>query len=400
MLKHSAWRLGPPSRRVTSMCAASLIALLGGATVEGGPGAIPASAPPNGEIGFVLSVFAPSVVNGKENCPNGPAGTVRENYLETLPETERTRLLLPANEVELTRRWKTSGMGPNNTNLCSNPEMFERANQRTVTGKVSRGLNLDDDTGNGSSNPDSCVHENFVGANGEAGVDNQAYRALGCTRQYRSYDGLAGDIVNGYNKRVKSGETTMVILIRNVQNLRNDDSVEVVMATTGDRPVLDSRQNFIPDVSYSVSDNPRWRNVLRGRIINGVLMTEPAEITLSQPWGQAGTGTRGNNMAWTFKKARMRLELQPGGGIKGVLGGYEPIRTVIQSSLAGGLGVITVGGIDCAANFHTLRRLADGIKDPRTGQCTAVSSGYDVEGVPAFVNDRPPSLAPAGGQTR
>lgn len=377
-----------PVRVIGLLCATGVVALLGGATADGGPGTVPATVPANGEVGFVWSVFVPSVTNGMENCPKGLSGTVRENYLATLTDSDRARLQLTANEPELTKRWKAWGQGPNYTNLCTNPELFDRQNQRTVEGKVARGLDLDGDSGNGSTNPDSCAHENFVGPDGAVGIDNQAYRALGCTRQYRSYDGSGGDIINGYNDRNKTGQTTVVMLLRGVDSLRNDDAVEVVVATTHDRPTLDSQRKFVPDVSYSVSDYSRWRNVLRGRIANGVLMTEPGDITLSQPWGQGAAQAAGKEFAWEFKKARIRVAFQPDGTIKGVLAGYEPIRTVIQSSLNGGLGVITVGGIDCAANFHTLSRLADGIKDPASGRCTAVSSGYDVEGVPAFVNDR------------
>ena len=384
-----AW---PKTRNIGRFCAAGLVALLGGATVDGGPGMIPAAAPVNGEIGFVWSVFVPSVVNGMENCPKGLSGTVRENYLETLPAAERTRLLLAANEPELTKRWKAWGQGPNYTNLCSNPELFEHTHSRTVEGKLARGLDLDGDATGTPASADTCAHQNFVGADGSTGIDNQVYRALGCTRQYRSYDGSAGDIVNGYNDRNKTGQTTVVMLLRGVDSLRNDDSVEVVIASTHDAPTLDSQRKFVPDASYSVSDYSRWRNVLRGRIANGVLTTEPGDITLSQPWGQGAAQAAGKEFAWEFKKARIRVAFQPDGTIKGVLGGYEPVRTVIQSMLNGGLGVVTVGGIDCAANFHTLSRFADGVKDPATGKCTAVSSGYDVEGVPAFINDHEPRL--------
>ena len=46
-----------------------------------------------------------------------------------------------------------------------------------------------------------------------------------------------------------------------------------------------------------------------------------------------------------------------------------------------------VAGIDCAAYHATLKKLADGIRDPRTGQCSGVSSAEQMSAVPAFVND-------------
>jgi hypothetical protein len=35
--------------------------------------------------------------------------------------------------------------------------------------------------------------------------------------------------------------------------------------------------------------------------------------------------------------------------------------------------------------YNALKRFADGLKDPDTGEYNGISSAYDVEGVPAFV---------------
>ena len=48
-----------------------------------------------------------------------------------------------------------------------------------------------------------------------------------------------------------------------------------------------------------------------------------------------------------------------------------------------------VAGIDCAGEYNTLKKLADGMRDPKTGQCTAISSALELKAVPAFVNDVP-----------
>ena len=42
-------------------------------------------------------------------------------------------------------------------------------------------------------------------------------------------------------------------------------------------------------------------------------------------------------------------------------------------------------GFQCPAMYNAFKRLADGLKDPDTGEYDGVSSAYDVEGVPAFV---------------
>ena len=48
--------------------------------------------PANGELGFILTDFAPAIYQGKDDCPQGLAGSVRENFLQTLAAPERERL--------------------------------------------------------------------------------------------------------------------------------------------------------------------------------------------------------------------------------------------------------------------------------------------------------------------
>lgn len=369
-----------------SIALAALLAAAGG-TSSAVAQSLPAP-PPNGELGFVLTAFAPAIYQGKGDCPEGLTNTVRENYLQTLPESERTRLAQAANEEELTRRWKAYSVGANNTNICANAELFERPIQKIIRGKVARGLNLDGDPTDGSSAADVCPHENFTSPSGETGVDNQAYRAMGCTRNYRGVDGVAGDIVKGYNNFLATGEHASVLLLRDVQSLQNDDEVQILFATTDDRPTLDSKQNFIRGASFTVSDNPHWRNALQGRIVNGVLTTKPADIRLTRRFGIGGI--RGERLEWNLRRARFQLTFQPDGSLKGLLGAYQPYDQVTQMTRTGGIGAALVAGIDCAAELSTLKKLADGLRDPKTGQCTAISTALDIAAVPAFVFDRPP----------
>jgi hypothetical protein len=348
--------------------------------------------PVNGEIGFVLTEFAPAIYQkNKDECPDGFAGTLRENYLDTLSPEERERLSQKANEAELTTRWKAYALGPNGTNVCTNVESFNHPTQKIFQGKVAYGLNL-----GGTAGDDTCAHEKFTSPSGEANIDNQAYRAMGCTRNYRGVDGTAGDIVKGFNMFLATGEHTMVLLLRDVQSFADDDSVEVILASTNDRPILDSKQNFIANASFTI--NPQWRNVLHGRIVDGVLTTDPLDIHLRRPFGHGGV--RGQKAEWDLRKARLRLALQADGSIKGLLGAYQTPRNVIQSSLLGGIGAATVAGIDCSAQYETLEKLADGLRDPQTGQCTALSTALQVAAIPAYVFDREPVATANAGAMR
>jgi hypothetical protein len=344
--------------------------------------------PPNGEMGFVLNAFAPAIYQDKGDCPQGLSNTVRENYLAGLAPPERARLSLPENEALLAANWKASARGPNHTNLCANPEAFPtRGPQKIYQGKVAHGLDLDD------GNPE-CSNNSFTSPTGETGIDNQAYRALGCWGNYRGVDGVAGDVVKGWNMRLASGEQSIVMLLRGVDSLENDDSVEIIIASTNDRPVLDSRGNFVSGASFSLTGNPAWRNPMRGRIVKGVLTASAPNVTLDSKFGHGGQ--MGATAQFEFHAARMRLAFLPDGTVKGLFGAYQTPHNIMKSSIAGGLGAATVAGIDCAAEYNTLMKLADRARDPKTGQCTQVSMAYDLAAVPAFVFDAPQNMAEAG----
>jgi hypothetical protein len=345
-------------------------------------------------MGFVFSFLGYAIHQGKDDCPDGFAGPLREAYIETLPASERARLSRPENEVELTNRWKAYATGPNNINICSHPQMFDRPPQKLLKGRVAYGLNLDDDTGNGSASPAGCTHQNFTSPDGQPGVDNQVWRAMGCYagEGWRGKEGSPQELERGFKQFLISGEHSQVLLLRGVDSLVRDDDVQVIYANTEDPAIVDSNQKFLTGASYSVTNKREYRNVLRGRIDNGVLTTEPRDVRLRQTWGQsAQRDVRGRRAEWDLRRARLRLTFQADGSVKGIVGGYQPIWNVIQSPSIGGIGSATTAGIDCAGQYAALKLMADGDRDPKTGQCTTISTALRVEAVSAFVNDRAPT---------
>ena len=343
--------------------------------------------PADGVMGFVVSRFIPPIVPGKEACPGGPSPKLRDAYLASLVPAERERLTRKENEKELERNWKLVGLGPNDTNFCSQPDLFDRPLLKTVQSKLAIGLDLD-----GSKRGEGCAHEEFSSPSGDQGIDNQHYRVMGCKLEWRGLDGNQSDQSVGTRQFHASGEWTQVILLRGVDSLQDDDEVEVIYGNTPDRPFIDSKGNFLPGATFTISDKPpRHRNLLKGRIANGVLTTSPARIELTQTWGQGGArDIRGNRGVYDFHEGMLRLTFQPDGTLKGLVGGYQPLFNAILSPALGGAGAVVAAGIDCAAELKTLRKYADGMRDPRTGQCTGISSAMQIEAVPAFVNDVEP----------
>jgi hypothetical protein len=360
---------------------------------EATPTALPAP-PADGVMGFVVSEFTPPIVNGNDACPEGPVLKLRDAYLHGLAPDERERLLRKENAKELERNWQLTAFGPDNTNICSQPDMFDHPMIRTVQNDFAVGLDLD-----GSDGPRGkadCGQKDFRTVTGETGIDNQEYRVMGCKSEWRSADGMPSDQQIGMRQFHVSGEWTQVLLLRGVDSLDNDPDVTVIYANTPDRPFVDNEGRFLPGASFTISDAPpRHRNVLKGRIENGVLTTVPQRITLTQTWGQGGTrDIRGHRSRYDFHEGRLRLKFQPDGTLRGVIGGYRELFDFIISPAIGGAGSAIVAGIDCAAELKTLRHYADGLYNPKTGQCEGVSSAMQMAAVPAFVNDAPEKGGP------
>ncbi|MCB2079046.1 MAG: hypothetical protein KDE55_15285 [Novosphingobium sp.] len=368
------------------------VAMGGSAAIgEQSSGTLP-EPPADGVMGFVVTEFVQPIVPGTDHCPDGPVLKLRDAYLDGLPADERDRLSRKENEKELLRRWQLSAFGQEGeTNICSQPDMFDRPLQRTLQSPVAWGLDLDGNA-DGTASDDTCAHENFATPQGKKGIDNQEYRVNGCKLEWRGVDGMPSDNAVGMKQFMTSGEWTQVLILKGVDSLRNDPDVEVIYANTPDRPIIDSKGNWLRDVTYSVSEEPpRERNVLKGWIENGVLMTAPADIRLVQTWGQGGArDIRGNRAKWHYQKGRLHLTFQSDGSLSGMLAGYRPLFDVIISPSIGGAGSALVAGIDCSAELKTLQKYADGIKDPKTGKCTAISGTQMIKAIPAFVNDIAP----------
>jgi hypothetical protein len=395
MASEPSSRQMPPKRALVAGLAMLAPAALGAAYLAATGSAVVAetapvrtlpSAPANGVMSFVVESFTSPVVFDKSACPNGPVLRLREAYLTTLPEAEAARLRRPENLKEWDARWQGYAFNEAGANVCTNPDMFDHGMQPTVQSPLGRGLDLDRDDKSGT-----CQHEEFRTPTGETGIDNQEYRAQGCTLEWRGVDGVSSDQNTGMQQFHNSGEWTQVIVLKGVDSLVNDPDVQVIYANTPDRPVLDSQGKWLRGASFTVSNKaPRERNVLHGRIVNGVLTTAPADIKLVSTWGQsAARDLRGPRGKFDYRKARLELKFQPDGTLTGLLGGYRPIFDPILATALGGAGTALVAGIDCAQALKTLTAMADGLKNPKTGKCEGVSAAVEIRAIPAFVTDIP-----------
>ncbi|MGE0447310.1 MAG: hypothetical protein AB7P99_18950, partial [Vicinamibacterales bacterium] len=250
---------------------------------------------------------------------------------------------------------------------------------REVKGKTAIGLDLD-------GKADAA---DFVGTEGEKGIDNQLYRAIGCTRLFRAPDGTFAHFTNMWVREFNYNR--ILFELTDVDSLENDSDVTVSMYRGKDKLITDATgANIIAGGSVRVDDRfgKRFMSRTKGRIENGVLITEPVDI--NYPWAVfiARPGY------YEIKGARLKVTLAPSGeSAEGVLGGYADIETWYQQLVRSwSTHHSSYGGLSQPSLYRVLYRLADGYPDAK-GANTAISSSIAIKLVQTFIEHPNRSVA-------
>ena len=317
----------------------------------------------------------------ESDCPDGFDPTVEELFHATLSSDERERILRPENAEEYSRAWKGDFLnGPGGENVCQNPKSFandpRHPPNRGIQNTKGYGLNLDG-TADGRATPLTCAHQKFEGLNGEAAVDNQLSRAMGC-RKSGARGAPEGAQEGG-------GLDRFLIELRGLDDPQNDDRVEVgIYSIEEDDLILQSPGGkALPHQSFRVTANPTWRNETTGRIVNGELLIDNFD-RMYLKHRMSTWGAFGEAYAHEFRRVRFTLRLEPDGGLTGMMGGYRPLMNISTVGYCC-RATASTANIDCASNYNTYALLADGDPDPQTGQCTTISAAHRIFGIPAFV---------------
>ena len=267
--------------------------------------------------------------------------------------------------------------GPKGEDVCWNPTVVKDPPLRTVQGPVSYGFNLDS-AADGRGTAKSCPHREFVSERGVPGVDNQMYRLLGCHYGWR-HNGVLDTF--GNEERRNSGRGVILMEISGVQNAQNSSDVNVVFYRATDPFAIDAAGRILPYASYRVDSNagrPRYGAVAHGRIVNGVLTTEPIDAKLPFYANSAYAEIQLRDM-----HLEMNLTASPNGMIQGLVGGYYDFDKWWEYMLKVEF-LIATGDWSCPALYTAAKELADGYPDPKTGECSAISSAFKIEALPAF----------------
>lgn len=266
---------------------------------------------------------------------------------------------------------KRGGVDP-----CADPGHYPDAGHLAFQGTaVSPGFDLDGVASTAhKGGPTSCPHDDFLSRDGAPGIDNQLWRVLGCIEGYQP-----GATIDEFAvTNIRDGARTILVRISGIDDDRNDPEVEVGLFSGVDSIPLDLSGQWLRGASLGASEDTRYHNRLRGRIVDGVVMAGPQDILLDFD-GQF------LDSEYPLRSARVEFEMAPDGRLHGTIGGYWDVDRFYDTYArqATRLGAFTVG-FRCPAMYHALNRYADAKPDPESGACTAISTAFRMVGIPAF----------------
>jgi len=332
--------------------------------------------------GYVVSWFhiSPAVAPENVDCPEGVNPNAEGNFKVWLKQMGKS----PAEIEQAMEDFPNTmyGIAPMRgridgkpVNVYTNPTSVPDPNIKTIKSSSALGFNLDgkESTG-GFVDPDT----------GEKGVDNQMFRALGCVVSERGHREGGADARPGYpaiqwdHNRVHM--PAWLIEITDLDDPMNDPDVGISIVQATLPVVKDANGEPQRDMTFEVDDNPSTKNVTRAAIKNGVLQTTKDIDSLYLILAKYGIIP-----TLALEKAKLRLELTADGALKGIVGGYQDWLDLYGGFGRGGSGVEVNISFDVPGIYYALRKMADAVPDPKTGQNTMISAAYWIEAVPAFI---------------
>lgn len=331
--------------------------------------------------GFLVSWFHTAQYFDEKgrDCPKGLNPAAPDIY-----RRELTRMGKPKQEIEeyVARVYDLQKIGQNAplttmrgvrdgkpANVYTYPMSTVDPNLFTVEGPYGYGFNLD-----GKEKPTDFTDPDT----GEKGVDNQLYRVTGCIRALKPLSATEHpQTPASYWSFALDTMQAVLIEISGIDDMQNDDDVTVGFYHAQERTLRDSSGQPMADMTYQVDPNPRWYNVLHGKIRNGVLTTEIKDVTLG--------GEPIVMPEFQFTKARLRLQINADGSLKGLLGGYHKWFPIYWLYGSGGWVIESQNSTDLPGYYYALKKMADADPDPVTGENTSISLAYQIDAVPAFV---------------
>ena len=348
------------------MLSAAAVAAVAGSETVAAP--VPTT-PPGETIGLVLTMERPGhweSPHAEVECPDGLQHTEKDNW-NALEESVREQ-----RSQRFGHRWNR---GPNGENSTALPWAIEDPlPYKEVRSKLAHGFDLDG-TADGSATATTCSHQKYESADGPGLVDNQLYRAMGCTKGWRSTGAAAGYRMMEFPQY---SQNRTLIEITGVNDEHNDDDVAVSIYKGRDPLLKRGDEAFRPGLSQRVDGRVPPIAHTRGRIDDGVLTIDPIPYARFTMRWNVRTGTRD----WYDLHLRLKLTEE---GATGLMGGYQDLENYWLMYRRGLSVSVDNSAWSPPSMYAATLRLADGRRDPETGRCTAISASLKIEAVRTFI---------------
>lgn len=321
--------------------------------------------------GYVISWFATATYNQnfKEACPEDRNGGGLQLAIRNLMDigysreqaTEMANNPAIENRTEIQEaiinRVKVNGKP---VSVFNYPEAVKDPNIETVTGPYAYGFDLGGKPGN-----------KFIDPETRQKVDNQLWRAVGCTDSYHAAPPqMPYPEELSWNTMTDSAPAWTIQITG--EDLSRDGKVTLTISRAIQHLERDASGGIIRNATYVLEPSTRSHNVLQGQISNGVLTVQPTDIYLE--------GEMPYFPEIALKKAQMRFKRQPDGRLIAYWGGYTDWKRFVYMYTAR-----PANGADGIGIYHAVKKMADADPDPVTGQNRMISATYRMEAVPAYL---------------
>jgi hypothetical protein len=335
---------------------------------------------------FLIETYEPAHIYGRDDAAKDQPGTDCPKGINPDIDWEKALLIPGRTKAEVKalldpeRRSKPGFdrsfyylRGPKGENVYLNPTLVADTGQMDVASKIADGFDLDGDPKTGG----------FVSPDGVPGIDNAYYRASGCWSRFR---GPVKGVAAYSNDGMHDGVFTLVMVVSGEKDPMNDDAARIGIYLSKDRMVKDAGGAIAPHYSFRIDPKQEFQTVAEVKIADGVIETRgPVTMTVRDLYTPDFYPKE-----LVLEQARMRFEMKPDGSLQGIFGGYRDWMVHYRGTAGNGshsAGAIheTVSHMNLPVWWHALRRHADGMPDPATGEKRGISSVYRVWAIPAFV---------------
>jgi hypothetical protein len=329
---------------------------------------------------YALNWYEAASYYGAAACATDP-GT--DCPVGTNPEIDWVKVLMKAGYTEAEARWlrdpsnpsrepnhgqnQMAFRGKNRENVYIHPETAADPGLVSVAGTIGEGFNLD-----------GKISTGFTSPTGEAGIDNNFYKALGCTKSYRGPPKLSSGAIS-INDTMHNGAWTVVIVVHGEgDDPMNDTNVDVGFYMSRDKLVKDGNGAISPDYTFRIKP-AKLEAIFKAQSSNGVITTRSP---MPEVWMRDPGGARDLQLL----QARLKLQMKDDGTLEGYVGGYRPWMPVYKALVnARGTVVEVLGWIELPAIYYALQRFADYSPAGADGERTHISYAMRVNAIPAFV---------------